>query len=190
MDFKDVLDSLGLDIPQVCVETGTFKGQGIERALRSFPKVISIEMKKAHYEAARTRFQTPKVFLLDGDSPTVLKSLHLPFPVFFFLDAYWHGGTSLFGVHEDKGTALLRELKFLATRPYPDILWIENLKNIGKIAPHQRAGMENPPVMLNWEHLTLQEIQDTFKPGYRFLPREDIDTLVAFPGLLGNLTET
>jgi hypothetical protein len=190
MDFKQVIEGLGLELPRVFVETGTFQGQGIERARPHFPRITSIEIKKSLSDAARQKYQTPQIMVIEGDSPEVLKGLQNPQPVFFHLDAYWHGGSSLFGVREDLGTALLRELRTLAERPYPDIIWIENLRNLGQVAKHTRKGMEEPSVVLNWTHLTPTAIQDSYKPGYRFHPIPHLDILVAFPAQLGNLTET
>src|SRR5262249_4000430 len=75
------------------VETGTFKGDSLEIALRFFPRCESVEASPQLYEQARVRFQgRDSVQLHLGDSPSFLRQKQAEFagtPTPFLLDAHW-----------------------------------------------------------------------------------------------------
>ncbi len=78
---------------EVFVETGTYKGDAIGKALPYFREIHSVEMSPAYYESARQRFAgDQKVHLYLGDSAAVLgdvqKSLRNKV-VCYWLDAHW-----------------------------------------------------------------------------------------------------
>ena len=86
----------------VFIETGTYKGHGVQQALDSgFEKVYSIEVKKEFYEDCKNKFSKEisegKVNLVFGDSLECLKDIikDIESPITFWLDG--HGGYSEVG---------------------------------------------------------------------------------------------
>ncbi|MCG8441985.1 MAG: hypothetical protein MI723_09260 [Caulobacterales bacterium] len=79
----------------VFVETGTWKGDGVRRALKAgFERVISLEVHDPTFEAARAQFAgEPRVELVRGDSQHILADIVAPIaaPVTFWLDAHVMG---------------------------------------------------------------------------------------------------
>lgn len=85
-------------LQKVFVETGTYKGDMIERVGSHFQKIYSIELDDDLYSAAQKRFEgRGDVVLLQGDSAArikdVLATLHEP--AFFWLDAHGSGGLTI-----------------------------------------------------------------------------------------------
>ncbi len=77
------------------VETGTFKGAGVQWALESgFSNVYSVEISQTIYNAAVARFgEDPRVRLRLGDSKRVLPEIlkEIQGPALFYLDAHCSG---------------------------------------------------------------------------------------------------
>lgn len=68
-------DFSGLEA-QLFVETGTNTGNTLANAAKVFPTCISIEQNMQLYHAAERRFaDTPGVYLYQGDSPAMLRTL-------------------------------------------------------------------------------------------------------------------
>ena len=103
----------------VFVETGTFKGAGIRRALKAgFPKIVSIEVDRELVERARREFHTHvesgDVRLVLGDSGKRLAGVIGDFgtQITFWLDAHRHRGKS-----GAKPCPLYEELDAIARHP-------------------------------------------------------------------------
>jgi hypothetical protein len=76
----------------IFVETGTFEGEGVARALPLFEQIHSIELSEEYYSAAAQRFSRDRVNLYHGDSSAVLASLRSMLgdkSVLYWLDAHW-----------------------------------------------------------------------------------------------------
>ena len=84
----------------VFVETGSFKGTGIQQALDAgFERVISIEISQYYYSLCRERFRQHKnVEIIYGDSGVILYDVIKTIldPITFWLDGHF------FGQGEDK----------------------------------------------------------------------------------------
>jgi len=80
------------------IETGSFKGDGIETALRSgFKNIYSIEVDPVWYGRCKKRFiGKDNIYLYLGDSPAVLPEIlkKIQEPSTFWLDAHPNGVSS------------------------------------------------------------------------------------------------
>jgi len=100
------------------VETGTYLGEGIQRALDAgFPQVYSIELSPKYHQKAQRKFRKkPNVHLVFGDSGVMLKqviaSIHAP--ITFWLDGHWSAGDT---AKAGSITPLLDELESIRQHP-------------------------------------------------------------------------
>ena len=102
----------------IFVETGTARGDGVEKALNTrFNKIYSIELKEEFYERCTRRFekhiQKGKVEILLGDSTIRLADIlkKIDSRATFWLDAHYSGARSARG-NED--VPLMRELDLIS----------------------------------------------------------------------------
>lgn len=93
------------------IETGSWKGDGIQSAIEyGFKKIISIELSEHYYNHCTRRFRdNPNVFLYHGDSSSILPAILLDVhqPATFWLDGHFSGGNTACG---DKPVPLFDEL--------------------------------------------------------------------------------
>lgn len=77
----------------VFVETGSYRGEGIEFALKSgYEKILSIELCDSHYKFCVNKFKdNPKVKIHQGDSGIILGGIikDINEPITFWLDGHW-----------------------------------------------------------------------------------------------------
>jgi hypothetical protein len=79
---------------RVFVETGTYRGDMIDRVGNRFEKIYSIELDEDLYDKAKQRFENRKnINLLQGDSAVEIKKILelLKEPALFWLDAHAPG---------------------------------------------------------------------------------------------------
>jgi len=109
----------------IFIETGTFRGDGVELAKRAgFKKIISIEISENFCKEAKQRFERDKdIFIIQGDSSVVLWPAikDIKERITFMLDAH----NLLFDekVPTDKGFEwwpLVKELQIIAEHPRKD----------------------------------------------------------------------
>lgn len=105
----------------VFIETGTFHGEGVRKALRAgFKKIYSIELNKKYYNELVVKFEKQikegRVNLFCGDSlkvlPEILKGIECR--VTFWLDAHYCGGDTARG---SMTSPLLEELEEIGRHP-------------------------------------------------------------------------
>ncbi len=111
--------------PTCFIETGTYLGDTITRALLQFPLVHSIELDHTLARAAMMQFQThPHVKIHEGDSPVILNQL-LPTlqekKMVIYLDANYNGGLTAKGNVNDP---ILTELENIKKNGITDALLI------------------------------------------------------------------
>jgi len=121
------------------VETGTFKGDGVEYALRyDFKEINSIEIDKDLWEECRKKFLNNKqVKIWRGNSGKVMTfvAVELYKNTLFFLDAHFEGADlgkkeySL-GENPDESLPLIKELEVIKSRvgKYGDVVIIDDLR--------------------------------------------------------------
>jgi hypothetical protein len=153
-------------MPEIAVETGTFRGETTEELLKCFGTVHTIELSKKWYESARRRFEDQRQVLCHhGDSGKVVALLvnEIAQPVFFFLDAHFAGGDTAFGAEE---VPLLREIESIRNRPYQDIVVIDDLRLLGKTGRAGTPGSDvYPPMVFDWREITLDRLQTLLPVG-------------------------
>jgi hypothetical protein len=167
--FKDHVSPL----PRVFVETGTFRGDGVLRVLNDFEVIYSVESDPALFCLARLKtsgFQN--VHLFQGDSGEFLENLFLPEPALFYLDAHWSG----FGM--ETPLPLLRELRAISKRPYPDVVVIDDMRLMGKKEWSGEDGTDWPRKEFDFREASLEAIAQAC-PG-RWVWAEDIDRLIIY----------
>lgn len=154
------------------METGTFKGDGVSRALEDFEIVYSVESDPLLYMQALGRHENnPRVFLALGDSAEFLEELDIPEPVVFYLDAHWYGKG------EKTPLPLLRELNAISKRPYKDVVIIDDMRLMGVETVSGGSG-DWPLAKFDWTDVTVEKILESC-PG-RAEMAEDIDRLVIY----------
>lgn len=100
----------------ILIETGSFKGDGIQKALDAgFQKVYSIELSTYYYKHCKKRFASnEKVEVLLGDSSIVLDELlqTIDQPVTFWLDGHWSDVKN--AAQGEKKCPILSELEIIS----------------------------------------------------------------------------
>jgi hypothetical protein len=158
----------------VFVETGTFRGDGIQRALDAgFSRVWSVERERELYWRVIERFEgDPRVVVSLGDSApwlqTVAEIIHRP--AVFFLDAHYSGWG------EPTPLPLLDELRSIATRPYKDVVIIDDMRLMGKKSWSGEDGTDWPRAEFDFTEASLEAITEAC-PGRQEMAT-DIDRLI------------
>jgi hypothetical protein len=160
------------EVSPIFVETGTFRGDGVERALEDYRMVFSVEADETLYRHAIKRFAgNPRVKLVHGDSGEFLESLEIFQPVVFYLDAHWYGKG------DETPLPLLRELRAISKRPYKDVVIIDDMRLMGVKTVSGGCG-DWPLAEFNWVDVTKEKILETC-PGEAEMAT-DIDRLIIY----------
>lgn len=143
------------------VETGTFRGEGVTKALDAgFENIYSIELDEYLYKSAKTQFINDKrVNIVFGDTVKKLWSIieHLDSPITFWLDAHYSGAIApILEVH----FPLLKELQIIAWHPIKiHTLLIDDLDLCGKEFPFCLEDVERYVYRIN--HTYKLDIEDS-----------------------------
>jgi hypothetical protein len=150
----------------VLVETGTFKGDMLDRQLCNFRQLISVELDQKLYKAARQRFEAHKqVQLLQGDSGVRLADAvkDLSEPALFWLDAHYSFGVTA-GRNEE--APIFKELSCLTgRRSHRDVILIDDARLFGFDFGYPSLRKIRKFIALHW-------------PDYRFSIESDIICIV------------
>jgi len=99
---------------KIFVETGSYAGDGIQKALDSgYSTVYSIELSKLHHNMCKERFKDNlNVVLIEGDSCEVLESVisNIEEPITFWLDGHYSCGNTAKGKY---WSPLMQELEVI-----------------------------------------------------------------------------
>ena len=113
------------------IETGSYYGEGIQRALDAgFKNIISIEITPIYYNLCLEKFKEFKnVRLILGDSVKVLPTLlnEIKEPASIWLDAHYTEPSTLYG---DKMSPLMDELEIIKAhaQSYNDVILIDDMR--------------------------------------------------------------
>ena len=158
----------GSSVPDVCVETGTFRGDSAFFFATVFREVHTVELSEKYHRLAGERLRPfPHVHCHLGDSGEVLPRLLplLPGPLLVFLDAHWAGGDTAFGPEE---VPLLRELRCLARRDQPDVVVIDDIRLLGR---QGKTGSDKDPhypvSTYDWRSITQEAMERILSRGIR-----------------------
>jgi hypothetical protein len=159
--FKTAALASMMRLPDVFVETGTYRGDTTAGAAALFREVHTIELSRELYERARERFKdTENVTCHHGDSAKVLRALAptINEPAVFYLDAHWAGGNTARGEVE---APLLEEIDSIMARSQKDVVVIDDLRLIGKSGKTGLAlSREYPLSDFDWRHVSMEAILD------------------------------
>lgn len=158
--FVELIVAKHMKVPGVFVETGTYNGGTTSRVLREFKTIHTIELSEKWYKNALHEFKGHKnVFCHHGDSAIILEKL-LPTineSVLFYLDAHFSGGTTALG---KDANPLLRELAVISKREYQDIIFIDDLEQMGRSGTMGTEGHAfYPPTKFDWSNITKASIE-------------------------------
>lgn len=147
----------GIVIPDVVVETGTYRGDNIPSKIGVFREVHSIELDPAYARAARALYTHPSVTVHQGDSGDVLDTLVDTWhePVMFFLNAHWSGGDTARA--PDSQTPLLKEMRALSRRTeHRDIIFVDDTRSLGRKCFSGTPGCKDwPYTKFDWREVTM-----------------------------------
>lgn len=129
---KQPLSSLASQLAEVgnlrnFVETGTFVGDSLEWASRSFAKIWTIELNPHFFAEAKAKNATlQNVNFLLGDSATILPSVvaGLDGPALFWLDA--HAGAGFFADHDI--CPLVAEIETILDSPHEHLIIVDDAR--------------------------------------------------------------
>ncbi len=119
-------------ISPVFFETGSFLGDGIQKALKvGFPEIISIEVAKDKYKKCLERFKSNNnVKLYLGDVELMLWDLikDINKQMTFWLDAHFSGRGTGKGLRNDP---IIQELEIIKEHPIKNhIIMVDDLRNL------------------------------------------------------------
>ena len=159
--------NLDIQIPSIFVETGSYLGNGIQSAIDSgiYKTIHSIELSEKWAGFCSDRFKkNENIIIHQGDSASVLQTLHLPAePVVFFLDAHYSGGETA-GSEIDNGCPILRELEVISNRNVAgDIIFIDDMRLMGKKTWSGIDGTEYPLTQFDFSHATEYNMYKIFE---------------------------
>lgn len=120
------------------IETGSFKGDGIQLAINSgFTHITSIELSKHYLDICRDRFAGHEaVTLIHGDSyyelASLLKGNDLSYT--YWLDGHDSGGLTAHGV---LGFPIVQELEAILSRGVSgEVVYIDDMRILRDYSPH------------------------------------------------------
>ena len=158
----DALGRNGLPCPRVFVESGTYLGGGVERAIGYFERIHSIELvEEFARNGAIVWREYPEVTIHHADSGAKVAELaqRIGEPVLWHLDAHYSGGKTAFGVDGDRGWPLIREMQALAGRCHDDVIIIDDARMLGKA---MWSGAKGDPIYprtwFDFTHLSLVDV--------------------------------
>lgn len=130
IDVK-LVEALARHLPfEVFVETGTYKGETVDRVKPYFKQVYSIELSDHFASLARARFQNdPKVRIIPGDAGVELKNLIPEIAgksALFWLDSHWCDDTGTEGAASQ--CSLMKELAAIGELNPQSVILIDDAR--------------------------------------------------------------
>lgn len=170
--FFRTLSRSGIQVPTTFVETGAYRGNGIQDLLKEkhFKEIHSIELSPKWADYCKKKFATQsQVHVHEGDSAAVLeemiKNSSLPLPVIFYLDAHFSGGETA-GKDRDNGCPVLRELKAISKRTVKgDIIFVDDMRLMGRASWSGIKGSDEYPfTYFDFRHATVEAMEKALEP--------------------------
>ena len=162
------LSRFNIPVPSTFVETGAYKGDGIQQYLGCLPfqKIHSIELSPQWTNHCRQRFAQygDRVVIHEGDSASTLPTIDLPgIPVLFYLDAHYSGGATA-GELVDNGCPVLRELEYIAQRNIAgDVIFVDDMRLMGIDSVSGIVGDETyPATRIDFRHANIEAMRNVF----------------------------
>jgi hypothetical protein len=181
--------NIGIPVPPIFIETGSYRGDNIAYVLESteFTEIHSIELSEKWKSHCEERFMNEKrVHLHLGDSTEVLETFipTLPknVPILVYLDAHYSGGETA-GEDIDKGCPVLRELEIL--KKYrkdcvDDVYIVDDIRLMGKATWSGNEGSSiYPRTFFDFTHVSLNNMK-TIMGHKKSRMSSQIDRLIFF----------
>jgi len=135
----------------VFFETGTYKGEGIERALAAgFSKIYSVEVDQNWVDFAIAKFRehvdSGRVKIIKGDTKQIMGDVlkEINEPITFWLDAHWDLGP----VKGEADNPLYDELAFIKSHPVKThLIMIDDMRLMGADAYHWGKTMRRDKII-------------------------------------------
>lgn len=166
------------------IETGTYYGKGAIILSYYFQKVHTIELNQDWYNKTKKTLSPYKnIYCHFGDSAFVLENLvnTFNFPLAYYLDAHYSGGTTSFGLEE---VPLLRELDVLKKRTYTDLIIIDDFRLMGLKGTCGHPNHPYYPVInFDWSNITIESILQTLNLNNDFHLEVDNDRVILITNL-------
>jgi hypothetical protein len=155
---------------KIFVETGTYKGEGVDYALRfGFDKIYSIEIFDELAEKAQKRFKNvPNVEIVHNNSVDGLISImdKLDSNCVFWLDAHFPGsdiGAKDYDEEKDEklNMPLLEELKLIAARGHKDVILVDDLRTFKEVPQEFKSrvnGFNEHMASIGQSHVTKERL--------------------------------
>lgn len=144
---------------RILIETGTYLGEMVEAQLKSFSKIISIELSEQFYKKAKQKFKfNPHIELLHGDSGKKLSEIVplLTEPVLFWLDGHYSGGKT---AKAEKNCPVPEELTIILKSNFPHIILIDDARLFNGTQDYPDIFQIKEIIRSNHRHYSL-EIKD------------------------------
>lgn len=141
--IDSLLNTLQVDkneIP-ICIETGTYQGQGTLEFSSFFKKVYTIELSKSLFLFCKNHYELNNVEFFNGKSNEVLKDIinKVDSKYFLFLDAHGSGGITTYDQQVGRyGSPVLEELDCCINKP-PEYIVIDDLNCFIEIDTYPRV---------------------------------------------------
>lgn len=121
-------------LPNIFVETGSYKGQTAERLSSYFDIIYTIEADPLHFKKTLNKLPG-NVRLMFGQSPVILQELAplIECPCVFYLDAHWWAKGDMTRPELRGKTPLLDELKVIGPRIFIDLIIIDDSRLFGLV---------------------------------------------------------
>tara|TARA_R110000751_G_scaffold44605_6_gene101951 strand:- start:499 stop:1134 length:636 start_codon:yes stop_codon:yes gene_type:complete len=143
VSFFNIQQMKSISSAEIFVETGTYKGEGVEFASNfGFEKIFSIEIFDKLAEKAKEKFKDRQnIEIIHSDSSSGLRSImdRLDKNCIFWLDAHFPGsdvGATSYDQEKehDINMPLLKELKILSERKsFNDIILVDDLRTFKEV---------------------------------------------------------
>ena len=164
---------LGRQRAKVYLETGTYMGHNLHKALKykHFQQIHSIELHPHWYEINRARFfDQPRVIMHQGESSEVIRKIweEIDLPKEVFLDAHYSGpGKAVSHVE----TPLIHELNAIHELGIDDdsIIIIDDIRQLGQSGVQLGDGVNYAPFHSDWSEITLGKVLCSLPPGFRYI---------------------
>lgn len=135
---------------KVFIETGTYLAKSVRNIRSLFHELHTIELSRKLYKTAKNRYGSLGIHFHFGDSADLLPIIAdaINGPIFFYLDAHGFDKPQVIS-----NFPIWRELDYIKTRPYADIIVIDDLASFGQKD-------SNPRVEFGWTELHPKAIID------------------------------
>lgn len=145
------------------VESGTYTGKMVDAMRSQFDRIISVELSSSLATAARARFNSPNITIIQGDSGVVMRKIvtQLEEPAAFWLDGHYSGGLTARG---ERDSPILQELDAILGRAdVGHVIMIDDARLFGVDPAYPAIEMVERLVHRAWPRYTVRVQDDVIR---------------------------